>query len=66
MTIKGTQLPNLINKLITKLFISKIQRNLSSVYMALVLSFNLQSESLVIHISHYIHDITECLASLKL
>jgi hypothetical protein len=34
--------------------------------MALVLSFNPQSESLVIHISHELHDITMSLESLKL
>ena len=47
-------------------FLSEIQCNLSSIYMALVLSFNLQSESLVIHLSHKIHDITKSFASLNL
>ena len=47
-------------------FLSEIQCNLSSIYVALVLSFNIQSESLVIHLSHELNDITEFLESLKL
>ena len=45
---------------------SKIQCDMSNVHMTLVLSFNLQSESLVIHLSHELNDITEFLSSLKL
>ena len=44
----------------------EIQYNMSSVHKGLVLNFNLQVESIVIHLSHELHDITKSLENLKL
>ena len=57
---------NEVNIMLWNEFPFKIQCNLSSVHMTLVLNFNLQVYSILIHLSHEIHDITESLASFKL
>jgi hypothetical protein len=47
-------------------FTIKIQCYLSSVHMTLALNFNLQVDSILIHLSHELHYITDYLASFKL
>ena len=55
-----------VNIMLENEFPFEIQCNLSSVHKILVLNFNLQVDSLLIHLSHELHDVTESLSNSKL